>query len=193
MIVDDLGAAAETEVKTSMTAFRRVINEHERSTLLQISAKRTQEKKELNDYKGVLERHLQEYDLQKAKLATLITDRTKLMQAKADFEVHVKRINQTLEVTQIPRRQYHHIQGIDQLEILKKQLVQCVHYVRCSDPEVERRMVDSQGENELKLDGMYLNPSDMRMVLDAVRSDKVSNSDLYFTFATYQRGVFWTS
>ena len=77
IVVDDQGAAAETEVKTSMAALCRVIDEHERSTLQQITTKRTQEKKELDDYKGALEGYLQYCDLQKAKLAKLTTDGTK--------------------------------------------------------------------------------------------------------------------
>ena len=169
-----------------MAALRRVIDEHERSMLQQISAKRTQEKRELEDYKGALARILRECDFQKAGLSILTTDGTKLMQAKADFEVHVKNTNKALQTMQIPRRQYHHIQGIDQLEILKRQIAQCVRYVRCSNPELERRIVNSQGQNYLELQAVCSTSADMEAVAHAVRSNKVSISEFCFAFARHQ-------
>ena len=70
------------------------------------------------------------------------------MQAKSDFEVYMERSNDALKEMQIPRRQYHYIQGIDQLEILKTQIVQCGRYVRCSNPELEICIVNSQGQKK---------------------------------------------
>ena len=181
VITGDHSTAAETQVKESMAALRRVIDEHERSTLLQISTIRTQEESELDDYKGALERHLQQCDSQMAKLTSLTTDGTKLMQSKVDFEVYIKRSNDALGGMQIPRRKYHHIQGIDQLEILKKQILPYSRYVKCSNPELEKGIVDSQGQKHLKLNGMGLTPADMEAVAPAVRSNKVSNGEVSFT------------
>ena len=171
---------AAAEMSTLMEALRLVINEHQKSTLLQISTILTEEKKKLADYKSALQRSLQDCDSQRAKLATLTTDGAKLLQANVDFEVSIKRSNQALEDIQISKRQYHHIQGIDQLEILKRQIVQCGRYVKYNNPGLEKRTVASREQKQLKLDGMRLDPADMEIVLDAVRSNKVSRSERSF-------------
>ena len=191
-VVDDQSSAATAEAMTLMEALHCVIDEHEKSILLQISTMHTQEKKQLADYKGALERSLQECDSQTAKLAMLATDGTKLMQAKADFEVCIKRGNQTLERMQSPKCKHYHIQGMDQLERLKEQIVLCGQYVKYGNPELEKRTVASRGQKQLELDGMCLNPADMEIVLDAVRSNTVSNSDFCFVFAPHQSRVLCT-
>ena len=183
VVTGNHSTAAETQVKQSMEALRRIIDEHERSTLLQISTLRAQEKNELDNYKDALERHLQECDLQMAKLTILATDGTKLMRSKADFEASIRRSNDASKEMQIPRRKYHHIHGIDQLEMLNEQIAQYGLYARCHNPELEKRIIDSQGQNQLQLNGMNLTPADMKVVVTAVRSDKVSNGEVSFAFS----------
>ena len=158
-----------------MAALRLMIDEHEKSTLQQISALRTEETKRLKDYKAELKWQSLQCDAQKDKLAKLTTDGVDLMKSEVDFIVSIDEIKRALEEMQIPRINYHHIQGIDQMEIVRKQIAQFGRYVKYSNPKIEKRIADSEGQSKLDLDGVGLTIADMDLVAEAVRSNKVSN------------------
>ena len=189
--IDEQSTMAETGVKTSMAALRREIDQHETSILQQISILRNQEKQKMNDYKGALEEHSQEYHVQKAKLENLRTDGTQLMQSKEASEISIQRSNETLKAMQIPRLEYHHVQGIDQLQSLKEQIAQCGRYVKYSNPKLERLILNRTVQHEIRLDDMGLTRADMEIVADAIRSMEVTNSDCCFAFEYYQSPFPW--
>ena len=178
-IIDDHSKAAELDVKESMVALRRAIDEHERSTLEQISASRAQEKKQLDDYKGEARRQLRECDLQKAKLEMLMLmkDGSRTVRSIGDFDEDIRRSNEAVQAMQMPKRTYHYVQGLGQLKSIQEQIARCGRYIRCSNRELERRIVDSDGQELLNVDDMNLTPSDMEVVASAVRYNRVRSRE----------------
>ena len=177
-VIDDHSKAAELDVKETMAVLRRAIDEHERVTLEQISVLRAQEKKQLDDYKDEARRCLRECDLQKAKLEMLMLmkDGTKTVRSIDDFDDDIRRSNDAVQAMQLPRRTYHYLQGLGQLKSIEEQIARCGRYIRCSNRELERRIVDSDGQELLNVDDMNLTPSDMEAVANAVRYNRVRSS-----------------
>ena len=159
-----------------MAALRLMIDEHEKSTLQQIAALRTEESSRLKDYKAELKWQSIQCDQQKDKLAKLTTDGIDLMQSEAAFKVSMQEITRALEEMQIPRRNYHHIQGIDQMEMVREQITQCGRYVKYSNLKLEQRIAVSDGQSKLELEDVRLTVADMGIVAHAVQSNQVSNS-----------------
>ena len=121
--------------------------------------------------------HLQECDLLKAKLEMLVSvrDETRLVRSKAEFSRTILATDQTLQAVQIPRRDYHHIQGVDQMQALLQSIAQCARYEPHSNPELEELIVDSNGNDTLNLDGRCRNAGDIRMVVDILGQSTVSH------------------
>lgn len=182
-IIDDHSKLAELDVKETMAALRRTIDEHERSTLEKISTWRAEEKKQLDDYKNDARQHLRECDLQKAKLEMLMLmkDGSKTVRSIDEFDDDIRRSNETMRAMQMPRRSYHFVQGLRQLQSIQVQIARCGRYIRCSNQELERRIVDSDGQELLDVDDMKLTPLDMEVVTSAVRYNRVRSNGSPFS------------
>ena len=157
-----------------MAALRVMINEHEKTVLKQISTVRSEESQRLKDYKAGLKWQTYQWDEQKEKLERLRIDGIDVMRSEAEFQASMANINQALEGMQIPRRNFYHIQGIDQMEKVKKKIAQWGRYVPYSNPEVEEHIADSAGQSKLELNDMCLDLEDVDIVAHTVRSSKVS-------------------
>ena len=173
-------AVARKAVLNAMAALRQWIDEHGRATLDQISSLEVQEKKALEDYKVPLRLRLQECDMLKAKLDMLLLmkDETKLVRSKAQFESAILDNDQTLQGIQAPRRAYYHVQGVDQTQAAREYIVRCARYERYINPELEKRIVDNNGNDTLNLDGNCRNPGDMRILVDILGQSTVSQDNV---------------
>jgi hypothetical protein len=179
-LIESIGydsAVARRELTMFMAALRQQIDKHGRATLDLISSVEAQQKKSLEDYKVPLRLRLQECDLLKAKLEMLVSvrDETRLVRSKAQFERAIRETDQTLQDVQVPRRVYHHIQGVEQMQAIEQSIAQCAQYKEYRNSELQEFIVNSNGNDTLNLDGRCRNTGDIRMVVDILGQSTVSH------------------
>jgi hypothetical protein len=138
----------------------------------------TNQKQLIEEIKTTLRNEMQSLNLRKAMLEVLFasTDHTKLLKAKQGFDDYIKKTNETLKELQIPTRIDYRLEGLDQLEDLKKKILQCGQCVEYSNSELGKFINSLETNRQLDLNGKKLIDQDMKIVADALRKTTVRKS-----------------
>jgi transcription termination factor NusB len=166
-----------------MVSLRRIIDKHEQTMLQQILTIEVNQKKRMEKCKMSLKNELQSLKMRNATLEMLFStkDHTKLIQVKQEFESYVTKTNETLQRLQMPTRTYHRLQGLDQLQEVKKKILQFGQYVNYSNPQLDKRIADNGKEQKLILTKSSLTDMDIKIVADALRNNTVRKICFSFT------------
>jgi hypothetical protein len=162
-----------------MQSLRKIIDEHEKAMIQRILTIEKKQQKQFNDYRSSVKNELQSANIQKKSFEMIFSTRNhaKLLQTKRRFDTYVEQANRTLKTLSIPTRTAYSLGGIDRLQMLKENIIQCAKYVEVSpyrNPELEKIIADSQTKRELDLRNKSLTDLDMIIVTDLLRTSTVS-------------------
>jgi hypothetical protein len=165
-------------ITEAMASLRNIIDQHEKATLEQILMTEKGQKKQLKDYKTPLKNELQNLSMQKATYEILLSSKKyiQLLQAKQEFDKYVMKTHGILKSSPLPTRTEYCLGGLDQLRILKENIIQCGRYIELPsyrNLQLERFIADRQTAEKLDLSRGNLTDSDMKIVADLLRKNIV--------------------
>ncbi|CAF0872985.1 unnamed protein product [Adineta steineri] len=154
---DNIAQINRTKVRDIMTSLRDTIDKHEQELLKEISTIEIEHKNQIEEYKTRLKYEPQNLSMQRAALNILLTTKNyaKLLNATQEFEDYIKRTNEILQTINIPNATIYELTGFDQLEVIKKQILQCGQYINnnnnsqliLNNDHKEKKLLHSTKEN----------------------------------------------
>ncbi|CAF4055174.1 unnamed protein product, partial [Rotaria sp. Silwood1] len=186
--IDNNSKSGRQRLTESMTEIRQIIDEHEKNILQNISNTEEEQKKRLEDYKKPLTNELQRLNMQKVSFEMLssIRNHTKLLEAKQGFHNYVKETNEKLKLTPMVTVTEYFLEGVNQLQSLKQNILQCGRYIEVPpyrNPQLEEFISDNRKSRKLDLKLRNLTDSDMKIVADTMRQSTVQKH--YFMVAAF--------
>lgn len=157
-----------------MASLHRILNEHEKRILQQISTVEAEQKNLMKNDKTPLTIELQHLNMKNASLELLSNeDYIRLLQMKQEFHDYVEETNKTLEEMKRATRTYYKLQGLDQLEIFIRKLGECGQCVKYNNLQLEKQIADNGTKQELDLSGKCNRTADIMIVADALQNNTV--------------------
>ncbi|CAF1006618.1 unnamed protein product [Rotaria sordida] len=170
-------------INDSMNFLQRIINEHEKEILENIQNIDENNNKLMEDFKIRLQNELQQLDIQKTTLEILLSsnDPMKLMHARQDFFDYINRRNRILQGLQLPTKHIYYIEGIDQIQNVRHNILQCgqlIDILKQPDetiayynPQLEKLIIDNQTQQEWNFERKIMIDEDMKIIADALKNN----------------------
>ena len=126
-----------------MKSLRRIIDEHEKAVLQQISDTETSQTKIMVDYRSRMQAELGTLNQQIADFTMIVKARnpTKLMQAEQRFDEFTKGADGQLKKLALPAITEHHLGGLDKLPVLKEGILKFGQHVKSPETKNGKRTV----------------------------------------------------
>ncbi|CAF4556775.1 unnamed protein product [Rotaria sp. Silwood2] len=177
-VIDNNSKSDRQRMTESMAELRQIIDEHEKNMLQNISNTEEEQKTKLEDYKRSLTNDLQHLNMQKMsfEMLSLISNHNKLLEVKQGFDNYVNETNEKLKLLPMPTVTEYFLEGIDQLQSLKQNILQCGRYIEVPpyrNPQLEQFINDNRKNRRIDLKLRNLTDSDMKIVADMIRQSTV--------------------
>jgi hypothetical protein len=191
--IDDDSNSHKNKIIEAMTLLRKIIDEHEKTMLQQILMIEQEEKTKLEDSKAPLKNELQNFNMQKATFEILLSTKNhaKLLQSKQRFDDYFNKTKGTLNSLKMPTRTQYCLDGLDQLQTITKQVMDCTKYIKMPpycNAQLEKLINDNLIIKELNLKGQKLMDADMEIVADGLRKSTVRKHFFNLLFS-YSRNI----
>ena len=161
---------------------RLLIDKHEKTVIQQIEESTSKQKEQVEQYEKRLRSEQQNLNVQRALFETLKStgNNTKLLQFKQQFTDYSSRTFENLSALELPTPATCHIEGLNQFEELKENILQYGCFVEHQNLPQKKDNVDIEAKSDLYLGYQVLDADQMNILIDGLQNNKVRQLYTFF-------------